>query len=165
MIATGNTELAKDFKTTFGKITTPKTYPTRSQMIGEVECFYLSFYKNGKYPICNIGPSRCAMCGMLTFATFCFGFLVLLSILVYSEHALWLYCTITLNLICFFYTMFADPGIDSSIYDHYLKNEFGDKLENEPDCDPEANAMVVVKDHSFKELKMNKDYRPIWRKR
>ena len=61
--------------------------------------------------------------------------------------------------------MFGEPGIDTSIYDHYLKHEFGDKLEKEPESDPEANAKVVVKDHSFKELKQNKDYRPILRKR
>ena len=63
--------------------------------------------------------------------------------------------------------MFGDPGIDPSIYNHYLKNEFGDKLEKEPVCDPKVNEKddVVIKNPTFYELKMDKDYRPIIKER
>ena len=34
-----------------------KKLGTRIERIGEMTCLFLSSYKNGKFPICNIGPS------------------------------------------------------------------------------------------------------------
>ena len=51
-------------------------HPTRFQKIGEMTCLFLSWYQNGKFPICNFGPSRAGCCFMLFFAVFVFGYFV-----------------------------------------------------------------------------------------
>ena len=42
-----------------------------------------------------------------------------------------------INLIFFFYTMCANPGIDEVTIEHYYKTRYGEKLDEEVDDDIE----------------------------
>ena len=55
-----------------------KFLPTRFERIGEMSCLFFSFYREGKYPFCNVGPSRGPMVFMLVFAGFVAGYLYVL---------------------------------------------------------------------------------------
>lgn len=55
-----------------------KFLPTRFERIGEMSCLFFSFYREGKYPFCNVGPSRGPMVFMLLFAGFVTGYLYVL---------------------------------------------------------------------------------------
>ena len=70
---------------------------------------------------------------MLCFGLGIFGYLLFLSTM-YTENQVYsriTYVSLGLNLFCFFKTMFGDPGIDQSIYDHYFKMLFGQKTKEE----------------------------------
>ena len=70
---------------------------------------------------------------MLCFASFIFGYLVFLATM-YAENQVYsaiTYVSLGLNLLCFFKTMFGDPGIKDSIFDHYFKMLFGEKTKEE----------------------------------
>ena len=45
-----------------------KTYPSRTRKIGEVTCYFKSWYRKGKYPYWSIGPSTSFMGGFILFA-------------------------------------------------------------------------------------------------
>ena len=49
---------------------------TRCQRIGEVNCLFISYYKDGRLPFTNVGPSKGPMTFMILFALFCLGYLV-----------------------------------------------------------------------------------------
>jgi hypothetical protein len=55
-----------------------KFLPTRFERVGEMSCLFFSFYREGKYPFCNVGPSRGPMVFMLIFAGFVAGYLYVL---------------------------------------------------------------------------------------
>ena len=58
------------------KKTLKASYPTRCQKIGEIDCFFLQSYKNGKVPLLNIGPSKCPCLFLIIFGMFCLFYML-----------------------------------------------------------------------------------------
>ena len=123
-----------------------KFLPTRFERIGEMSCLFLSFYREGKYPFCNVGPSRGPMVFMLVFAGFVTGYLyVLIQMFAesYPRGQYLAYLSMFINVVLFFLTMCGDPGIEDVIYEHYYKTRYGQKLDEEAEDDLENMDGVV----------------------
>ena len=102
----------------------------RWQRIGEVSCLFVSWYKDGRFPLINIGPSRGPMVFLLLFSAFCLGYMVVLVNSFFNKNktqGMISYASILLNLFLFFSCMCKDPGINESIYLHYIKIRYGSK--------------------------------------
>ena len=113
---------------------TPFEFGTRFERIGEMNCLFLSCYQNGKFPICNIGPSRGPMVFLIIFAGFCFGYCVVLvkAFAPYNHLTAAISCfSLIINLIIFFMAMCKDPGIEDVIYEHYFKTRYGHKIDGD----------------------------------
>ena len=101
-----------------------KRYPTRCQKIGEVNCLFVDWYKDGKIPIINVGPSKGPMVFLILFAGFCLGYLLFMITAIWPYQKLigtMCFIPVTINLIVFFKCMLGDSGIKERIFHHYIK--------------------------------------------
>ena len=96
-------------------------HPSRCQQIGELQCYFASWYRNGSFPIFSIGPSRIGAGIMFVMAT------TILSIMIYFVSSIDeiyisipLYICVLINFYLFLKTMFGDCGVDESIYKRYI---------------------------------------------
>lgn len=91
--------------------------------IGEVDCLFVSWYKNGRFPLLSVGPSKGPMVFLILFAGFCLGYL-LLMMSTFSNNptkktiAL---ISIVINLLTYLGCLLGDSGIEPSIFNHYFK--------------------------------------------
>ena len=102
-------------------------YPTRYQLIGLTNCFFLSWYKKGKVPLITIGPSKLPCLFLITFALsiFCYlGYLVALFRKESINAAIICTCGMFINLGLFFSTMLSEPGVPQSVYERYYKLKY-----------------------------------------
>lgn len=107
-------------------------YQTRWQRIGEVSCLFFSWYKDGRFPLINIGPSRGPMVFLLLFSAFCLGYMIVLINSFFHKspkQAMISYASVFFNVYLFFSCMCRDPGIHEQIYLHYIKIRYGSKQE------------------------------------
>ena len=129
---------------------------SRCQKIGEINCLFLSSYKDGRIPFMNVGPSKGPMVFMIFFALFCLGYLVNM-IMMFQKYNLVTasiaYFTVTANFVLFLRTMCGNPGIKPCIYEHYFKVESAAKLyekhlglDGKPMEDEESGNTVVEND-------------------
>jgi hypothetical protein len=82
--------------------------------VGEVKCFFFSFFNQGRSPLLTIGPSWPFMLGLLTFAFLASGyFLFMLSMLTKTSGFIKsiAYGLIVLNNLLLFTGMLKNPGI------------------------------------------------------
>ena len=103
-----------------------KNYGSRTRKIGNITCHFKNWYRDGKYPYWNIGPSYGPMVFMIIFALCIFSFF---SWVISAAKMNWyiaspLYLIILYNLNEFKKTMLSNPGIDDTIFDHYRNIEF-----------------------------------------
>ena len=89
-----------------------------------MECIFLNFYKNGKFPIANIGPSKVGMIFMVLLASLIISYFIFI-IQFYTLPILLLrffhYLLVIINVLAFCFTILKDPGVKESVYNHYIK--------------------------------------------
>jgi hypothetical protein len=123
-------------------------YHTRCQKIGEVNCLFVSWYKDGKFPLINVGPSKGPMVFLNLFALFCMGYLLVLVQMFWKINkiaGLISYGSIFANLILYLMCLLRDPGINESIFLHYIKICYGSKPHEESSAleVPETNQLTI----------------------
>jgi hypothetical protein len=97
-------------------------------------CLFLSFWKDGKFPLCSIGPSWPFTIGLLIFASICLGYLVFMIYMMQDPTG---WCTffsiigiiINLGLLCG--GIMGDPGVSPSTYLYYTKLKYAKSKDTE----------------------------------
>ena len=89
--------------------------------VGNILCLFVSWYKEGKMPIFNLGPSFCPCILMMCLATFILAFFTISVTFFCNEPIvkIFMFCTILYNLYLFLSTLLGNPGIDENIIKHY----------------------------------------------
>ena len=106
-----------------------KKYPTRIQKVGEIQCLFLSFYKNGRYPFLSAGPSFCPCTCLFAFGCIVFSFFMTATRAMYDVTGaknFYILCTFTqvLNFTFMLLGMCCDPGIPKSVIDLYVRLKY-----------------------------------------
>ena len=120
-------------------------YPTRIEKIGGLTCFFHKSYKNGQFPVLNVGPSRIACFCLFGFAMVCLGYLILLvSSMTKTWQILFSLLLVFFNLFLFLRTMFGDQGISPETYLHHIQYQRGEKgdIEN-------GQLSIIMKDKNY----------------
>jgi hypothetical protein len=137
-------------------------YPTRIQKVGNINCFFLSSYKNGMLPVCSIGPTWRYAIALLLLSV------IIIFYIKFIYHQLWIFqdekiyerisdVLIVLNLIVMIMGMLCDPGIKDCIVYHYNKKQFEkSSVEMEPvveEKDLEGIVETPAKEGPYKHIR------------
>jgi hypothetical protein len=104
-----------------------KSYPTRFQWVGEMYCLFLSCWKQGRFPICSIGPSWPFTIGLICFASMVLCFMIAMMYMIEDTAGYMRKVAgtcILFNLLLLLGGIFGDPGVKPETYLHYTKNWF-----------------------------------------
>mmetsp|Transcript_4657 Transcript_4657/g.7907 ORF Transcript_4657/g.7907 Transcript_4657/m.7907 type:complete len:138 (-) Transcript_4657:731-1144(-) len=119
------------------------SYPTRFQMVGGMYCLFISCYKQGKFPICSLGPSWGFTLILFLFAGLCMAYLGFMVLYAYN-HQRYTACymissSVFLNIFLLCGGILADPGVDPSIYERYTMARYGNlNKKTEAEAKPES---------------------------
>lgn len=120
-----------------------RSFPTRFQWVGEMYCLFLSCWKQGRFPICSLGPSWPYTIGLLCFAGMVLCFMVAMMFMIEDKAGWMRYVSgvlIFTNLALLICGILGDPGVKQETYTHYTKNWFsGGKDLYSTDSDEEDN--------------------------
>lgn len=108
-------------------------YPTQMLMIGNIRCFFIKYFKNGRSPLFSIGPSWPFTIGLLTFAFVAFFyFLWMISLLkiIDTKFRLVAVALLITNILALLTGILQNPGIPQQIIDRILKEQLGKGTEN-----------------------------------
>lgn len=106
-------------------------------------CFFISCWRQGRFPICSIGPSWAFTCGLLVFSFMVLAFMIAM-ICMLEDKGEWMRkaagSCIAINLFLLFGGILGDPGVKPATYLHYTKNWFsGGKDLYKSDSDDESS--------------------------
>jgi len=117
------TELTQPSQPLKFQISKAGNYPTRYHLVGQLKCFFFSWYKHGQVPLFSIGPSWPFTIILLCFGGMCCGYLYFMRQMV-AENPFVTWSSnffILINLLLLFGGICGDPGVKPSIYQTYTK--------------------------------------------
>lgn len=111
-------------------------FPTRYQMVGNMHCLFVSWYKQGAFPLMSVGPSWKFLFILWIFVMIMCLYMYFLIEMVYETYmigSLIIAFLSIINILVLCNGVFGDPGIPPEVYRRWSK--FRDYKDSDSDVE------------------------------